>query len=634
MNREADILYLKAKVLSLSHGHDPAELFALLYAAAVQWHPEAQLEIGKYYQTGKVTGKNLPKAAYYYKLSSLNNNPEAQVLLAKCYLDNPDLYELNEFLDEEKKDVYYYEKKAFDLLKKSAKKNYANAFYELAEFLEKRKGGLDKKEVGYAGDGFDEERKDGCLTIDEQITSKSLKMFLKAAELGSFAAQRKVFWYYLIAKIGDCYDTEKISYWLRKLYQHPEQTSETLNDLSAILYKEAKYIESKYYHDEKITASLHFFEPKTNHEWINFLYNFSLDSHSKAFKMGCEKSGESAGLIYTSGPDSIRDHSKAYQLFVKSNSYSYLAHCHARGIGCSLNFNEAIRLMEKGCEIAIKSNPWELNRVTYDLGNLYEQYGEGDCFENAYKSYSRGRSSQCKYQVGLCHLDGKGIAKNESLALELFREASSSMPHVPIGSKIFSTSNDDRSAHGPYGLAMCFYKGLACEKNNEIAFRCLSRAVSVGKFNFRYICPTEEEVYKESLFMLGLFWEKGFGCKQDFSNSSYFYCLAARLGHKQSMLNLSNLLHRRAENKISFNLFHQQHYYFKINIGSDMDFSEHLKSLVLSSGSIVICDDDMPFASILKKDERPYLDELKGKIYNLYPSSSSERKFNKKLFGE
>jgi TPR repeat protein len=167
MSKEAETLYERAKILLQGkHDNDPAEIFALLYAAAEQGHAEAQVEVGRYYHYGKITSKNFRKAAYYYSLAAEQYNADGLVRLAKCYLHNASLYGLEENTREALEDKYWYDKKAFALLKKAAKQGYASAFYEIADFLEQGKGGLDERKVGHAGDGFDEERREGFLTID------------------------------------------------------------------------------------------------------------------------------------------------------------------------------------------------------------------------------------------------------------------------------------------------------------------------------------------------------------------------------------------------------------------------------------------------------------------------------------
>ena len=614
MSNEAEMLYERAKILLEGKGgYDPAEVFALLYAASEQGYAEAQVKIGRYYHFGEITSQNFPKAAHYYSLAAKQYNANGLVRLAKCYLHDPATYGLEENTCEAIEDDHYYEKKAFALLKKAAKQDSASAFYEIADFLEQGKGGLGEREVGHAGDGFDEERKEGFLTIDELLRAKAIKMYLKAADLGSLQSQKKVFWYYLTVQIGDFYDTEKITYWVSQLLQNKDQTAQSLEDLGGRLQREAERIETMDHDRDGFITVPHYPNPNRSKTWVEKLYEFALDAYYKSFELGCRQSAEEAGIIRLFGPNSIRDEFRAYELFKKSGSDTYAAYCHAKGLGCTLNYYEATRLLEKSRDemIASNSRSWGIDRVAFDLGQLYEVYGGTDYFAKAYESYCKGESSQCSYQIGMCHLLGNGVEKDEARAFETFRKASSQVPHTPIDSKIKGTSSGDRSAHGPYGLAICFYRGAGIEQSYDNAFYCLSRAVLRGKLHNKYICPTEHEVYRQSLFLLGLFWQNGLGVKKSPVNSSYFYSLAARLGHKESMLNLAEMLEQRSGNKISFDLVYEQYVY---DHESDLLCAEHLRSVALILGTAKISDEDMPFAYYIEKDQRPSPDVLDGRL--------------------
>lgn len=614
MSKEAEILYEKAKILlEGKHDNDPAEIFALLYAAAEQGHADAQVKVGRYYHYGEVTSQNFPKAAHYYSLAAEQDNADGQVRLAKCYLHNASLYGLDENTREALKDKYWYEKKAFALLKKAAKQGYASAFYEIAEFLEQGNGGLDERRVGHAGDGFDEERKEGLLTMDELLRAKAIKMYLKAADLGSLQSQSLVFWYYLTVQIGDFYDTEKITYWVSQLLQNKDQTTKTLEDLGGRLRREADRIETMDYGRDGFISMPHYPNPNRSKNWTDSLYKSALDAYHKAIELGCEQSAEEAGTIYLFGPDSIRNESKAYQLFKKSGSDTYAAYCHAKGLGCTLNYYEAIRLLEKARDKMIASDSWRRRAGPFDLGQLYEIYRGPDYFTKAYESYCKGDSSQCSYQIGICYLLGKGVEKEEKRAFEIFRRASSQVPHTPIDSKIkcMGVSSGDRSAHGPYGLALCFYNGTGIRQSYENAFYCLSRAVLNGKLFEKYICPSEIEVYRQSLFLLGLFWQDGLGVKKNLVNSSYFYSLAARLGHKEAILNLAEMLEQRSAKQISFDFIYEE---YVDDHESDLLCAQHLRSVASGLGALKISDEDMPFAYYIEKDQRPHPDSLDGRL--------------------
>jgi uncharacterized protein len=108
MSKEAEILYEKAKILlDGKHDNDPAEIFALLYAAAEQGHADAQVKVGRYYHYGEVTSQNFPKAAHYYSLAAEQDNADGQVRLAKCYLHDPARYGLEENTCEAIEDSHY-----------------------------------------------------------------------------------------------------------------------------------------------------------------------------------------------------------------------------------------------------------------------------------------------------------------------------------------------------------------------------------------------------------------------------------------------------------------------------------------------------------------------------------------------
>jgi TPR repeat protein len=599
-------------LINENEDHDPVEVFAMLYAAAEQGHADAQVKMGTYYNLGEITAENFPKAAYYYSLAAKQNHAEGLFKLARCYLYNPGKYQLIESSIEAITDDLFYEKKAFKLLKKAAKQNHAGAIFEIADFLEQGKGGLRERKNGHVGDGFDEERKEGLYTIEEQLHSKANKLYIRAAELGLLAAQQKVFWYYLTVQIGDSYDTEKISYWANKLLDNPNHNSESLKDLGLRLENEANHINNLDYDLEGLVSRPHYHDPCRTQKWINFLYKISLRSFLMSYEMGSDLSAVEAGMIYLFGPDEIRDVSTAYNLFKESGAHYYMAYCHSHGLGCILNYHEAIRLLEKEYnEKVSRGESWNISKVVYDLGKIYDLKGGSENFKKAFEWYRLGTSSQCYYQTGICYLFGYADHNDDTRAFEFFRKASTANPHIPIDSRIQSYSSGDRSAHGPYGLALCLYGGLGVNKSLSDAFYCLSRAVCRGKLHSKYLCPSERDAYMQSLHMLGIFWGQGLGVPKNLNKSSFFFAVASRMGHKKSILELAEMLEQRAKNKISFEFDYE---WYVQEIGSDLLCSQHMRSLVIGLDSGKTQEHELPFTDDIDIDQRLDSYLLDGKI--------------------
>jgi TPR repeat protein len=617
MQSESDILYKKATEIMLDEKNerDPTEVFALLFAAAELGHSDAQVKVGMSFKLGEYAAQNLPKAAKYFYLAAIQNNADGLLELAKCYLDDPYKYNLEENSMDALSDQYYYEKKAFDLLKKSANQNHAGALYEIAIFLESGSGGLSDKKICRVGDGFDEERKEGFVTIEEQIQAKANKFLSRSAELGFLKAQSKVFWYYMTVQIGDSYDIEKITYWIQKTLENKDNDAQSLEFLGGKLYYEAYRIETIDFEKGESTSQVYFNEPYRSSFWTDRLYDFSLKAFIKSCKLGSKESARRAGLIYLLKKGGFQDSHEVLKYFKICEIKEYLAFCYARGIGCNLNYIKAVELLEDHCNEVNSSNTREdLSSALFELGSIYEKIYSVEKSFKSYECYSKGDSSQCLYKTGMCLLNGFGVDQDESKAIDFFMKSSRARPHTPIDSPYKFVSSGDRSCHGLYGMAFCFFEGKGVEQDYNTAFHMLSIAICRGKWCSNYICPSEMEVYAETLHLLGLIWEKGYISDVNYDYCILFYFEAAIRDNKKSLLNLANLIRLRSEGVIQFN-FQYDNYLHDSN--SNIEFAEELESIALSKVSFVDYFRNLTDNEYMNINSRLDDESLDGKISDI-----------------
>lgn len=122
--QNADKLYKEGKALYDAKKY--TEAFPKLKTAAEKGHKKAQYRLGRCYDKGRGTAKNMALAFQWYSKSAAQDYAKAQYRVGKCYKDG--------------EGVLKDRKKAFEYFTKSAKQDYAEAQYSLGKCYMKGKG--------------------------------------------------------------------------------------------------------------------------------------------------------------------------------------------------------------------------------------------------------------------------------------------------------------------------------------------------------------------------------------------------------------------------------------------------------------------------------------------------------------
>lgn len=127
----------------LLHGNgvskDEVSAIAVLKKSASSGNVSAQMALGNYYSSENVLGQDFSQAIHYFQLAANQDNSIAQYKLAMMFYEGKGV----------EKGVTS-EKKAFELMSKSARKNNIDAQYMLAQFYQKSIGTeIDEKHMLY-----------------------------------------------------------------------------------------------------------------------------------------------------------------------------------------------------------------------------------------------------------------------------------------------------------------------------------------------------------------------------------------------------------------------------------------------------------------------------------------------------
>jgi TPR repeat protein len=167
----------------------------------------------------------------------------------------------------------------------------------------------------------------------------------------------------------------------------------------------------------------------------------------------------------------------------------------------------------------------------------------------AKRAAERG-NARAQYDLGLMYANGKGVEKNEALALMWFNRAaqnnfSKSTPAKKVVStraqalKVVRTKGTSQkfkfakeaaakgNARAQFDLAMMYINGEGVNKNELLAFNYFHKAARNNSV--------------EAKFQMGLNFAQGRGVKKQAQLAKYWFKLAAKAGHSTAMAHLASL---------------------------------------------------------------------------------------------
>ncbi|CAA6803097.1 MAG: Unknown protein [uncultured Sulfurovum sp.] len=173
----------------------------------------------------------------------------------------------------------------------------------------------------------------------------------------------------------------------------------------------------------------------------------------------------------------------------------------------------------------------------------------------AKRAAERG-NARAQFDLGLMYANGKGVAKNEALALTWFkRAADNNFIQLASTKKVLNTKVNVAKALSTVGtsqkfvfakkaagqgnsraqfdLAMMYRNGEGVRKNELLAFNYFHKAARNGSV--------------EAKFQMGLSFAQGLGVRKQTQLAKYWFKLAAKVGHSKAMAHLASLKNSNKE---------------------------------------------------------------------------------------
>ncbi|RIA88006.1 hypothetical protein C1645_713539 [Glomus cerebriforme] len=422
-------------------------------------------------------------------------------MTAKLHLAN--CYRLGKGIDKD-------EKKAFDLIKNLAEKEYVDAQFQLGYYHYKGIGTEVDKSKAYEVYKITADKEyinaqfqlgyyydNGIGT--EVNKSKAYELYKVAAEKGHDDAQYN---------LGKCYELGK------GIDKDEKKAFELIKNLAEQEYLNAQF-QLGYYYDEGIGTEV---------------------NKSKAYelyKVAAEKGHDDAqynlSKCYELGKGTDKDEKEAFELIKYLAEQEYLnaqfqlGYYYDKGIGTEVNKSKVFELYkiaaEKGHIIA-----------QYNLSLLY-QLGEGiDKDEkkafDLMKNLAEKEYLNAQFRLGYYYDKGIGTKVNKSKAYELYKVAA-------------EKGHDDAQ----YNLGLCYENGIGIKKNEAKALYWYQKSSEndIGEDKskvFKKFEKLAKHGYVSAQNKLGYFYENGINIEKDLEKSIYWYKKSAEHGNKIAYYNL------------------------------------------------------------------------------------------------
>ncbi|WP_296826797.1 SEL1-like repeat protein [uncultured Megasphaera sp.] len=362
--------------------------------AAERGDARAQNALAICYEYGLGTTQDYQKAVSWFRKAADKGLPDAMVNLGLCY--------------DSVKGVREDKEKAVELYKKASEAGYVRAQIKLGECYLMGRGV--KRDEGKAVDLFRAVAEHGYAAAEyylamcyemgigvEQNETRAVEWYKKAAEQDDADAQNN---------LGDCYlngvgvgvDEAQAVEWYRKAAQQGNKLAQyALGDC----YLNGDGVES----DEERAVV-----------W-----------YKVAAEQGYARAQDRLGLSYLDGVGIETDEAQAVEWFWKAaqqgyaNAQNNLGDCYFKGVGVEKNEAQAVEWYRKAVE-------QEHTRAMIRLGMCYGM-GRGVDRDVAiavelFKQAERQGANDVQVLIGISYLvGGKGLAKNEAMAVEWFRKA-------------------------------------------------------------------------------------------------------------------------------------------------------------------------------------------------------------------
>ena len=411
-------------------------------------HKYIEYRIGKLYETGKGTEKDMINAANWYQKSANNNYKYAQYSLAKLYLSHKGI-------DTTINNNFPFETEALKLFNLSSDQGNYYATLELAKTYEKGIG------------------TDINLSLSALNYKKAFEGFLKMSLEREDDS--------LLYRIGKMYydgcGTDKN---LLKAIEYIEKSAKLNNENAQYLL--AQIYLKDYNQNENI------------HKAIEILHNLSNNDNQMA--------QYSLGKFYSNSESEHYDIEKAINLFQKSASKeNHFAQYHLGKL--FLEGNKIEQNIEYGLDYLNKSSDQNNEYAQYTLAKFYsnpesDYYDIGNAITYYEKSATQGNQF-AQYQLGKLYLEGIDVGQDISKGLNLLSKSSeqgNDFAQYALG-KFYSNSESD---YYDIEKAVIFYEksatqgnqfaqlqlgnlylwGTKVEKNEELGMYWLNKAIEQG----------------------------------------------------------------------------------------------------------------------------------------------------------
>ena len=281
----------------------------------------------------------------------------------------------------------------------------------------------------------------------------------------------------------------------------------------------------------------------------------AIEIYKRAASLGSSDALCRLGIIYETGDGTGADIQKAFEYYkasaaVKNKIGLYrLGRCYDLGIGAEQNYNKAFKYYSRSASLGYDPAKYEAGRMcisgrgtkkNYDAAYDYfisaaqngyapAEYEAANCNfdgngamknrEMAYLYYCRAYESDnvnradAAYKIGLCHLKGLGVKKDEKTAFDWFSSASR------LG-----------SPEALYMLGECCYFGVGTDKDEAIAVEHFLKSESEFESE-----KADKSEYVSLLLALGHCFELGIGIEADPRRARLLYKAAAESGRADAL---------------------------------------------------------------------------------------------------
>ncbi len=397
-----------------------AEKFPEYKQLAEQKDAEAQYMLGRFYELGVGTARNLENASKYYQLSAAQGNPIGQYLLGRYYFLFGDEIPKNRAL-------------AFKMCLGSALQGYPQAQYYLAMFFEQGIGV--PQDLSHAIQWYLISEKQGVTEANIKLQNIQSSLVRVESETqhksdSTLAEPEDEKATFLLYRSSAGIGNSTADYQLGNAYEYGKGVQRNFSE-AIKWYKSAKNKGNPeaYLRLQNILSSLNSADAHTQYKAAAAFIEQGDEKTAFLLYQSSADQGHAAaeyqlGICYQFGAGVTINQEQAFRCYKKSaagnhvNAYYKLGDCYREGIGVAEDSKEALRhyklAAERGSAIA-----------NYQLGICYEKgigtpKNEKEAFEHYEISAELGYA-RARYQVGICYEGGIGVIEDKKEALRNYQ---------------------------------------------------------------------------------------------------------------------------------------------------------------------------------------------------------------------